>query len=140
MNTFYTRTTDLASASGYQSSVHQDMLIMQTIDNIYASVGVDGNTSSHHSSIPDSGQAPSVPDCRFQWLVIDGGVISAVEKQSQESLSIYDNGGIFGKFEYAWKTYHDSGDSSALLHNSGTNALQALYFAAQFQPGDEVGS
>jgi hypothetical protein len=46
-----------------------------------------------------------------------------VEKQLQESVSIYDNGGIFGEFERAWKKHHGLTESFALLHNSGTNAL-----------------
>ena len=36
------------------------------------------------------------------------------------------------------KQVHQKPEWYSLLHNSGTNALQALYYGANFQPGDEV--
>jgi hypothetical protein len=113
---------------------------MQTIDNIYDAASKIGDTSVRYGSLVDLSNTHSVPDCTYRWPLIDGEIANAVEKQLQESVSIYDNGGIFGEFERAWKKHHGLTESFALLHNSGTNALQALYFAAQLQPGDEVGS
>jgi len=113
---------------------------MHTIDIIYARAGTTGDTGGDSSdNLSDSSKANSIPDCTYRWPLIDGEVANDVEKQLRESVSIYDNSGIIGRFEHAWKMYHGSAESFTLLHNSGTNALQALYFAAQLQPGDEVG-
>lgn len=49
------------------------------------------------------------------------------------------NSGIFNTLEQAWQDYHEMPESFTVQHNSETNALQALYFAARLQPGDEVG-
>jgi dTDP-4-amino-4,6-dideoxygalactose transaminase len=53
-------------------------------------------------------------------------------------ISIYGSGGVFHDFETEFKEFHGVPNSFALLHNSGSNALQSLYFAARFMPGDEV--
>lgn len=74
----------------------------------------------------------------MQWPIIDRAVEDAVSQQLHEDISIYGNGGVFEQFETEFKKYHGAGSSYALLHNSGTNALHALYFAARLMPGDEV--
>ncbi|KAL8714453.1 MAG: hypothetical protein Q9220_001786 [cf. Caloplaca sp. 1 TL-2023] len=75
---------------------------------------------------------------RIEWPIINTAVEKAVLAQLHEDISIYNNGGIFQTLETEFKVFHNVPNSYALLHNSGTNALQALYFAAGFKPGDEV--
>ena len=111
---------------------------MQMVDDIYVAGRGVGNTAISDDGLQSSSDAHSVPNLIYRWPPVDERSRRAVEKQLQDSVSIYDNGGIFGKFEKAWKTYHGLPQSYTLLHNSGTNALQALYFAIQLQPGDEV--
>jgi hypothetical protein len=140
MAAFHARVGGQASTNEYQSSMSRDMATMQTIGNIYDAIRTTGDASISHGNLMDLNEADSVPDCTYRWPLIDEEIANAVEKQLRESVSIYDNGGVFGEFEHAWKKRHDLAESFALLHNSGTNALQALYFAAQFRPGDEVGA
>lgn len=47
-----------------------------------------------------------------------------------KEISIYDNEGILNDFEFEFKQVHHQPGWYALLHNSGTNTLQALYYAA----------
>ena len=47
-------------------------------------------------------------------------------------------GGVFGEFEDAFLRFFNKSDWHALLHNSGTNAIHALYLAAGIKTGDEV--
>ena len=68
----------------------------------------------------------------LQWPRITVVVEKDVLTQLYQNVSLNDNGGIFHDFKTESKQVH------ALLHNSGTNALQALFYACQFAPGDEV--
>ena len=122
----------------YQLHACHDMSTMQTVDDIYAVGRAAGNTDISGGGLQSSSDAHPAPDSTYRWPPVDEESGRAVEKQLRESVSIYDNGGIFGKFEKAWKKCHGLPESHTLLHNSGTNALQALYFAIQVQPGDEV--
>ena len=111
---------------------------MQTVDAIYGAGKATGNARISDGGLQSSSDTQSTLDLTYRWPPVDDGSVKAVEKQLRDSVSIYDNGGIFGKFEKAWAKYHGLPNSYTLLHNSGTNALQALYFAIQVQPGDEV--
>lgn len=68
--------------------------------------------------------------------IIATDIEEAVLKQLHTDISIY-NGGV-KQFKTGFKEFHDVPSSYALLHNSGTSALYALYFAAGLKPGDEV--
>ena len=122
----------------YKLHACQDMSTMQTVDDIYAVGRAVGNATIGDGGLQSLSDAHSAPDLTYRWPPVDEGSGRAVQKQLQDSVSIYDNGGIFGKFEKAWEKRHGLPESYALLYNSGTNALQALYFAIQVQPGDEV--
>ncbi|KAL8840978.1 MAG: hypothetical protein Q9176_003550, partial [Flavoplaca citrina] len=74
----------------------------------------------------------------MEWPIIDEALEKEMSNQLHTSISIYGNGGVFEDFEIEFKNYHDANCSYTLLHNSGTNALHALYFAAGLSPGDEV--
>ncbi|KAL9621333.1 MAG: hypothetical protein Q9160_004224 [Pyrenula sp. 1 TL-2023] len=74
----------------------------------------------------------------FQWPIIDKEMEEAVTDQLHTSISIYGKDGVFQTFEQEFKEAHENPDWFALLHNSGSNALSALYFACQLKPGDEV--
>lgn len=77
----------------------------------------------------------SVP-LRFDWPVIDKSVEQAIIKQLHESISIYDDSGIFQKFEADFAKRHRM--PYALLVNSGTSGLQSAYYSMMLRPGDEV--
>lgn len=77
-----------------------------------------------------------VPPPHFRWPVITKAIEAKVVHQLAESVSIYDRSGIFEQFEEGFAAYH--GVKHALLFNSGTSALLAMYFAGEFRPGDEV--
>jgi hypothetical protein len=138
MRAFHQNVAGLGLTADRDSTSHGDMVTMQTIDKIYAKTRTIDNAKVVQNDQPGLGADQTAPDCRFHWPIIDDDIRDATQKQLEKSISIYGNGGIFGEFEQAWKDYHEQDESFALLHNSGTNALQALYFAAQFQPGDEV--
>jgi predicted dehydrogenase len=77
-------------------------------------------------------------DAQTQWPKISADIEEAVNAQLHTDISIYGSGGVFHDFETEFKEFHGVSNSFALLHNSGSNALQSLYFAARFMPGDEV--
>ena len=119
----------------YEKFGLQDALVTSTIETIY---GQD----SRPPDIPPPTVAVNPPvdlGKEYPWPRITSDVVKDVENQLQRSISIYNNSGIIGDFEMEFKRSHQRPDWHTLLHNSGTNALHALYFAAQFMPGDEVG-
>ena len=122
----------------YTLHARQDMSTMQTIDGIYTAGKANEDAPISDSGLRNSSDAQAGPDLAYRWPPVDKEVGRAVEKQLGDSVSIYGNDGIFGRFEEAWRNCHDLPESYTLLHNSGTNALQAVYFAIQVQPGDEV--
>ena len=136
MRVFHARIAE--PSSEYKLHACHDMSTMRTVDDIYAAGKAAGNAAISDGGLQSSSDASPAPDLTYRWPPVDEGSRRAVEKQLRDSVSIYDSGGIFGKFEQAWKRYHGLPESYTLLHNSGTNALQALYFAIQVQPGDEV--
>ena len=122
----------------FKLQVCQDMSTMQTVDDIYAAGRAAENATKGNDGLQSSSDAHSAPDLTYRWLPVNEGSGRAVQKQLQDSDSIYDNNGDFGKFEKAWKERHGLPNSYTLLHSSGRNAFQALYFAIRVQPGDEV--
>jgi len=139
-----------ASSSGmnfpsahYSQHCLQDLVVICTLSDIYQHR--NGQTSSQkrraplsdcHAICPPIQQNPE--KLTMEWPIIDSDIKKAVSKQLQKDISIYDNGGIFEQFEKEFKDFHGVPSSYALLHNSGTNGLQALYFAAGLKPADEV--
>ena len=136
MKVFHARIT--GPSCEYKLHACHDMRTMQTINDIYAAGRAAGNAIISDGSLQNLSGACSIPDLTYHWPPVDKISACTIEKQLRDSVSIYNNGGIFGKFEKAWKNYHSFPQSHTLLHNSRTNALQALYFAIQVQPGDEV--
>ena len=137
MKIFHARIAEPSHNDEDQPHAYQDIITTQTIDSIYAAGKAVGDAIVCDNDLQNL-IAHSTPDCKYRWPPVDETTKKAVEKQLHNSISIYDDSRIFGKFEKAWQKQHISPESFALLHNSGTNALQALYFAAQFQPGDKV--
>lgn len=73
---------------------------------------------------------------RFVHPRINNNLINEVVSQLKESISIYDNSGIFKEFEDVFKKYHNK--KYGLVTSSGTAALWSLYDAINLKPGDEV--
>ena len=136
MSVFHARLAE--PSSEYKRHACHDMSTMQMVDDIYNAGRAVGNTDISGDGLQNSTSAHPAPDSTYRWPPVDEESGRAVEKQLRDSVSIYGNGGIFGEFENGWKKCHGLPESHTLLHNSGTNALQALYFAIQAQPGDEV--
>lgn len=70
------------------------------------------------------------------WPVITLDYERVVNEQMHSSMSIYNRSGIIEELEDRFAKIHNV--KYALLNNSGTNSLWALYVGAQLQPGDEV--
>lgn len=68
------------------------------------------NATVSNGGLRSSTDAHSVLDRTYCWPLIEEDSIEAVKKQLQNSVSIYDNGKIFGKLEGAWKERHEFGN------------------------------
>ncbi|PPQ76202.1 hypothetical protein CVT26_009099 [Gymnopilus dilepis] len=117
---------DEAPASA--SWLERDLNVMRLIEEIY-SCGT-GNASLSTGVL---GQPK-----KWTWPRITPEIVEGVQQQLKKTLSIYDCSGVFNAFESEFKAYHSVPEFYALLHNSGTNALFALFYAAGITKGDEV--
>ncbi|KAL8952827.1 MAG: hypothetical protein Q9222_001262 [Ikaeria aurantiellina] len=120
----------------------QDLIVTQTLQAIYQHANHQPikrqQNSVHYISGAEPNAHKDAQELIMEWPIINQATEDAVLKQLRSDISIYGNGGVFKQFESEFRDYHGVSSWHALLHNSGTNALQALYFAAGFMPGDEV--
>ena len=72
----------------------------------------------------------------FRWPVVTEDVVAAAQAQMLESVSIYDEGGIFGDFERAFA--NRSGHAFGLCTSSGTAALHSAFYGLGCGSGDEI--
>ena len=72
----------------------------------------------------------------FDWPVVDNRVRLAVLNQLNDSISIYDRSSVFAEFEERFAFYHES--EFAILYNSGSSAIYAMFDAIGIGPADEV--
>ena len=128
------QTDSKTSSAGYQGYALQDLLVTRTLDLIYSCYGTIARVNETHPDPEDF----SALGRSMQWPRISKDVEKAILAQLHQEISIYGSGGVLLDFENEFKQVHQQPDWHALLHNSGTNALQALYYAAGFMPGDEV--
>lgn len=70
------------------------------------------------------------------WPVMDKSYEKVVIDQLHESISIYNRSGIFARFEDKFSNIHNK--KYAVLNNSGTNSIWAMFVGAGLMPGDEV--
>jgi dTDP-4-amino-4,6-dideoxygalactose transaminase/predicted dehydrogenase len=115
-------TTKVTLANRSPWSIQRDRAILRIIDAIYVR-SIDAQPPRNN---------------KFEWPRIPPSTEIAVVRQLHTSISIYDNSGVFDEFERSFATFIGKPDSFALLHNSGTNAIHALYYAASLRPSDEV--
>lgn len=73
---------------------------------------------------------------KFNWPRITNDIEKAVIKQLHETISIYDDSGIFGEFEKKFADYHNR--KYSLLSNSGTSAIFSMFEAIGLRNKDEV--
>lgn len=147
--TFYHRVENaqhgILPATESLCSLHrnQDLIVTRTLQAIYQHAKIQGSEQKQNltrrASRKETMFSQQTPlKLRMEWPIINEVVEDAVHAQLHENISIYGSGGILGQFEMAFKKYHGLEASYTLLHNSGTNALHALYYAAGLMPGDEV--
>jgi hypothetical protein len=112
----------------------RDPAVLRIIEAIYASAKIRTDDRTAFS--------PSTPGRKplkkWSWPRITSQLKADVIKQLDTALSIYDNSGVFADFETEFKFAIGDPTAFALLHNSGTNALRALYSSAGIGKGDEV--
>jgi len=134
-----------APSEQYLLCLRQDLLVIKTIQLIYDATFRRRTTLNGvamtargiaRNDLPISLSPTS--SCRFYWPIIDQHVEEEVYDQLHTSISIYGNDGVFKSFEEEFKRVHERPKWHALLHNSGSNSLSALYFACNFSLGDEV--
>lgn len=84
------------------------------------------------------GGNPTIPcgEKHYVWPRITKSVEEAVIQQLHTSLSLYKKSGVFATFEQTFARAHER--RFALLENSGTSALHAIYEGIELEPGDEV--
>ena len=141
---FHAEVTLPSPSKTYYQHGSQDMPVTQTLQDIYRGVAPACQKTSEpmEGTLMSTKQKDPQPERKIyqmQWPIMDADIEQAVMKQLHENLSIYGPGGVFESFEMEFKAMNNMPTAFSLLHNSGTNALHALYFAAGFQPGDEVG-
>lgn len=122
--------SNFARTNNHYEDLERDLSVMRLIDAIYTL----GARSTQTPTVTPSNTGIT----KWSWPRVTPQVELVVERQLHTALSIYDNSGVFGSFELAFKNFHGQGDAFALLHNSGTNALHALYYSAGITKGDEV--
>lgn len=76
------------------------------------------------------------PPPHYRWPPVTAETRAAVLEQLETALSIKDRSGVIRRFEQRFADYH--GRRFALLTNSGTSALFAVFEGLGLQPGDEV--
>ncbi len=72
----------------------------------------------------------------FRWPIVDERMRLAALAQLEEALSIYDEEGVYGRFEDCFREY--TGHEFVLSTCSGTAALHSAYYGLGIGPGDEV--
>ncbi|KAL8882736.1 MAG: hypothetical protein Q9198_000315 [Flavoplaca austrocitrina] len=123
-----------SSITNYTAYRIRDRVVTRTLQAIYQQAN---NRETKTQPLIQHTSSASEP-LSMEWPIIDEALEKEMSNQLHTSISIYGNGGVFEDFEIEFKNYHDANCSYTLLHNSGTNALHALYFAAGLSPGDEV--
>ncbi|MEN8906704.1 MAG: aminotransferase class V-fold PLP-dependent enzyme [Clostridiales bacterium] len=73
---------------------------------------------------------------KFNHPYITEKIERSVIEQLYNTISIYDDGNIFKKFEYEFSRYHNK--KYGVLFNSGTTALWAMYEGIRLKEDDEI--
>ncbi len=79
---------------------------------------------------------PDSLDSAFHWPKVTTEMEMCVVEQMHDTLSIYDCSNVFETFERSYAAYHSR--EYALLSNSGTSSILAMFDAIGLRPGDEV--
>ncbi|KAH8109379.1 DegT/DnrJ/EryC1/StrS aminotransferase family-domain-containing protein [Phellopilus nigrolimitatus] len=117
-------------------NTERDLAVMRLIDAIYS----EGKLEQLSSTKSIVGDSSDVPAKKWSWPRLTKEIENDVHKQLHTTLSIYNNGGVFGEFETEIKSAISTPDSNlrVLLHNSGTSALHATFYSLGIGRGDEV--
>ncbi|KAL8895222.1 MAG: hypothetical protein Q9192_003769 [Flavoplaca navasiana] len=118
-----------SSITNYTAYRIRDKVVTRTLQAIYQRTNNGGPNIQPLIKHPSLASEP----LSMEWPIIDEALEKEMSNQLHTSISIYGNGGVFKDFETEFKNYHDAKSSYAPLHNSGTNALHALYFAVGSQ-------
>ena len=138
---FHNEISREAPSEKYLAFGRQDRQVTELVDTLYA-IDEKNTSNDRLSRAAIVNSASKVREASLfgslQWPRVTQDMAREVMAQISKTISISDNLGVFGEFEKEFKQFHGHPDWHALLHNSGTNALQGLYYACQFVPGDEV--
>jgi dTDP-4-amino-4,6-dideoxygalactose transaminase len=80
--------------------------------------------------------AVTTPGPHFRWPLITDATREAVLRQLDEAISLYDRSGVIARLEQ--RLEGELGLPHALLFNTGTSALFAMFVGAGLKAGDEV--
>jgi dTDP-4-amino-4,6-dideoxygalactose transaminase len=80
--------------------------------------------------------AVTLPGPHYEWPVITDATRQAVLRQLDEAISITDRSGVVARLEERLKAEY--GLPHALLFNTGTSAIFAMFVGVGLGPGDEV--
>ena len=132
-----TISSSIASAE-YHAFARQDADVTEIIEAVYRDWADKNGKRFGGGKTSQLSSENLLSTLKYQWPKITKDLEHAVIQQLRKDISIYDNGGVFQTFETEFLRVHKRPGWHSLLHNSGTNALQALFYAARFLPGDEV--
>lgn len=80
--------------------------------------------------------AVTAPEPHFRWPLITDATRQAVLRQLDEAVSLNDRSGVVARLEQRLEA--EFGLPHALLFNTGTSAILAMFVGAGLGPGDEV--
>jgi dTDP-4-amino-4,6-dideoxygalactose transaminase len=113
-----------------------------TVREVGAGAGVEGPSSgppavaSSRLAVHGGDPAVTAPAPHFRWPLITDATRQAVLRQLDDAISIYDRSGVVARLEQRLEA--EVGVPHALLFNTGTSALFAMFVGAGVGPGDEV--
>jgi perosamine synthetase len=115
-----------------------------SIHDVSLAEGIESGPSTISGAIPGAGRlalhggepAVTLPGPHFRWPLITDATRQAVLRQLDEAISLTDRSGVVARLERRLEA--ELGVPHALLFNTGTSALFAMFTGAGLGRGDEV--
>jgi perosamine synthetase len=115
-----------------------EALTLETFQNLRAVAQVVRQLLARQQRLAIHGgeRAVTAPAPHFRWPLITAETRQAVLRQLDEAISLYDRSGVVARLEQRLEA--ELAVPHALLFNTGTSALFAMFVGAGLGPGDEV--